>query len=83
MGVDAGSEFHSNLREARPFEAYFTTTSGVKSFGVFDTLSDGIQNLPMLPMQSIASDLYDLGGRKVQQTGKGIYIKDGRKYVVK
>lgn len=33
--------------------------------------------------QPTSSDIYDLSGRKVVNPGKGIFIKDGKKYIVK
>lgn len=82
IGKDDGSIFQSNLRAPRPFEAYFTTTTNVKSFGVFEQLEDAIREIHMADIDRQNDAIYDLGGRKVQTMRKGLYIVNGQKFAV-
>lgn len=90
-GHAEGSVFVQSLRAAHPFEACFTSASGVKAFSIVDGMTDGIRemNLPETwrPANSDAA-VYDLSGRKMT-VGKGkegtlrrgMYIVDGKKYI--
>lgn len=83
-----GSIFVRNLRDARPFEAYKLTSdpnaSYIKLFGGTIT---AIEEVPaeMLKSNDVNADgIYDLSGRRVvAPTQQGIYIRDGKKIVVK
>ena len=43
----------------------------------------GIDEVPSSKIQVSGSDIFDLSGRKVSQPMRGIYVKNGKKYVVK
>lgn len=87
-----GSVFEANYRDIRPFEAY-TVHEG--NYGpapqyipVFDLNEAGFTGIEEVrcKMEEGRSDVwYDLNGRRLQgePTQKGVYIKNGRKQVVK
>ncbi|MBP5771623.1 MAG: hypothetical protein J6W75_09725, partial [Bacteroidaceae bacterium] len=71
-GLAEGSVFVRNLRDVRPFEAYFTVDGGaVKEdfFSVFDGLADRIEDIKdggrSREHVGCEDDVYDLSGRKV------------------
>jgi hypothetical protein len=75
-----------NSSSAKAFRAYFVNNStdpaaARVSFNFGDDETTGIMNLT--PALSKGKGLYDLQGRRVEKTVKGLYIKDGRKVVVK
>ena len=85
-----GSVFERDYREIRPFEAYTIHNSSnpaprfipVKQYGNGETT--GIESLtPSLSKGEGA--WYDLNGQKLQQkpTQKGVYIRNGRKVIIK
>ena len=59
----------------------FTESSSVKfdAWQFAETLPDGIQSV--VTSSNGASAVYDLSGRKSGRSPRGIYIKDGKKYV--
>lgn len=62
------------------YKAYVTSTSGAK----FISFGDTATSIDALDMAEEDSDIYTLGGQKVQKTTmKGVYIKNGQKVVVK
>lgn len=77
-----GSQF-TTYRAASPFEAYFTTTEsnarGV--IDIFDELPTGLDAIPTADTE--AETIYDLQGRKVETPQRGLYIKNGRKVIVR
>ena len=90
-GRPEGSIFERNYREVRPFEAY-TLHRGDQPAPLFFDLSDlegsttNIQNHELLELHELSSDeWFTLDGRKLQKapTAKGVYIRNGRKTVVK
>lgn len=83
-----GSAFVQNMRPVHPFEAYLTVTGPAASRRVIPIFDDnettGIINIPL--QQDINNYAwYTLEGRKLQSepTSKGVYIKNGKKVVVK
>ncbi len=83
-----GSMFVNSLRNIHPFEAYMTMEgagAARRAIPVFDdNETTGIINIPM--QQDINNDAwYTLEGRNLQSepTSKGVYIKNGKKVVVK
>lgn len=84
LGNPEGSVFVRDLREHRPFEAYFLTTGGASKeyFGLFEDVADGLPQIEDLQSQrqSQSEHIYDLSGRPVNKpTSKGLYIQNGRK----
>lgn len=66
--------------EIPKYKAYMTSESGAK----FITFGDTATSIDALDMAEEDSDIYTLGGQKVQKTTmKGVYIKNGQKVVVK
>lgn len=62
------------------YKAYVTGESGAK----FIALGDTATSIDALDMAEEEGDIYTLGGQKVQKTTmKGVYIKNGKKVVVK
>ena len=95
-GHAEGSVFARYRRDGHPFEAYFRMKdgSGVKEFiSVFEEMQDGIESITpdlSLAKRGEVGAVYDLAGRKIinhqssdHKLLQGIYIKDGKKVVVK
>ena len=95
-GHPEGSLFIRYFRGAHPFEAYFTATgsSAKPYFSVFDEMVDGIESLKAMENGQSTKDnaVYDLSGRRVSASSvssassvlpQGVYIKNGKKFVVK
>ena len=84
-----GSVFERDYREVRPFEAYTVHTSDgsaprfvpIREIGG----ATGIEDVRELMYDGRSDVWYDLNGRRLQgePTQKGVYIKNGRKQVVK
>jgi len=91
----AGSVFVRSLRPVRPFEAYYTPANGagVKEFFPISEMANGLQQIhnAQCIMHNEAGAVYDLSGRRslspspspVREGRAGVYIKDGRKIMVK
>ena len=94
----AGSVFVRSLRPVRPFEAYYTPANGagVKEFFPISEMENGIRPTPNPSREGRgeASAVYDLSGRRrrrslspspspIREGRAGVYIKDGRKIMVK
>lgn len=61
------------------YKAYLQTTANVRGF-LLDSETDGIRDMQL----NGRGELYNLSGQKVDgQQHKGIYIRDGKKFVVK
>ncbi|MBP5771919.1 MAG: hypothetical protein J6W75_11305, partial [Bacteroidaceae bacterium] len=88
-GLVEGSVFVRNLRDVRPFEAYFTVDGGaVKEdfFSVFDKTTDIADLFGNDVKDNHANEaVYDLAGRKMNgKTVKaGLYIINGQKRLTK
>ena len=78
----AGSQFVT-YRAVAPFEAYFTTTASNARdvMDIFEELPTGLDAIPTVDTET--ETIYDLQGRKVETPQRGIYVKNGRKVVVK
>ena len=85
-----GSVFEREYRDIRPFEAYTFHQGG--SAPRFLPISDlngddatGIEEVRSLRAEGRGDVWYDLSGRRLQQkpAGKGVYILNGRKVVIK
>ena len=74
-----------NTAGAKPFGIKGATSSdnSLKIYGVEVTSdTDGIESVQN-PMLDDQSPVYNLNGQRVESVGKGIYIKNGRKVLVK
>ena len=86
-----GSVFEQNYRDIRPFQAYTTHTAGTRGFITLESLggNDNTTGIEEIRMNSELRDSngpwYSLDGRRLdaEPTKKGIYVKDGRKFVIK
>ena len=85
-----GSVFVRSVRAARPFEAYYTPAggAGVKEFFPISEMSTtGIMPVAngKWTTDNEAGSVYDLSGRRISTDNypKGLYIRDGRKIMVK
>ena len=85
-----GSVFEREYRDIRPFEAYTIHQGG--SAPRFLPISDlngddatGIEEVRSLMAEGRGDVWYDMSGRRLQQkpAGKGVYILNGRKVVIK
>jgi hypothetical protein len=85
-----GSVFEREYRDLRPFEAYTFHQGG--SAPRFLPISDlngddatGIEEVRSLRAEGRGDVWYDMSGRRLQQkpAGKGVYILNGRKVVIK
>ena len=82
-GMTEGSKFVLNMRQIHPFEAYMTTMSNASQmFGIFEDMTTSIRTVDNEEW-TISNDVYDLQGRKVTGTKKGVYIKNGKKLIIK
>lgn len=79
-----GSQFVT-YRAVSPFEAYFTTTeANARGFiDIFDELPTGIESIPTVGTDETPENVYDLQGRKVVTPQRGIYIRNGKKVIVR
>ena len=86
-----GSVFEQNYREVRPFEAY-TRHYGIGPAPRYipvnklqDESSTGIEEvLATVGSQALQqSAMYNLAGQRVTQPGKGMYIINGKKVIIK
>lgn len=84
-----GSVFERNYREIRPFQAYTSHGSGtrfitVSSMGGGDDGFTGIESIDSEDTDDNGT-WHTLDGRRLEgkPTKKGVYIKDGRKYIIK
>jgi hypothetical protein len=95
MNYPEGSIFVSNYREVRPFEVYtFHESRGNESAGSriisLSSLFGGKNNSTSIVDVMKNAELngetwYDMNGRRLQSkpSHKGVYIKNGKKVVVK
>ena len=82
-GMTEGSKFVLNMRQIHPFEAYMTTTTNASQmFGIFENMTTSIRTVDNEEW-NISNDVYDLQGRKVTGPKKGVYIKNGKKLIIK
>ena len=86
-----GSMFEQNYRDIRPFQAYTTHTAGTRGIITLESLggNDNTTGIEEIRMNSELRDSkgpwYSLDGRRLnaKPTRKGVYVKDGRKIVIK
>ncbi len=85
---EAGESFVSGITEVQPFNAYIQkkdgTSAGARiniSFG--DDFVTAIKGVRTDSSEVFDNSIYDIQGRKMETLSKGIYIKNGRKFVVK
>ena len=73
---------------AKPFRAYLTAEAGSarEFFGIDfadDDITTGIRSLTPSPSPKGEGSIYTLNGQRVAQPTKGLYIVNGKKYVIK
>lgn len=85
-----GSVFEQNYRAIRPFQAYTTHSSGTRfitlqSLGLGGDDTTGIETIDTEEADDGNATWHTLDGRRLEgkPTKKGVYIKDGRKYIIK
>lgn len=85
-----GSVFEQNYRAIRPFQAYTTHSSGtrfitIQSLGLGGDDTTGIEAIDTEETDDGNATWHTLDGRRLEgkPTKKGVYIKDGRKYIIK
>ena len=85
-----GSVFEREYRDIRPFEAYTFHQGGAapRFLPISDLNGDdatGIEEVRSLMAEGRGDVWYDMSGRRLQQkpAGKGVYILNGRKVVIK
>jgi len=83
-GMTEGSKFVLNMRQIHPFEAYMKSTSNAPR-RVIDIFEDMATSIRTIACEHTADEqgLYDLQGRKVQGVKKGVYIRNGKKVIIK
>lgn len=92
--ADKGSKFVKGLRQVNPFEAYMTTTSNTRSFGVLDGMTTGIKTVrSMVDETAQGVRVYDMRGVLVKDGASmaearsglkpGIYVVQGKKMIIK
>ncbi len=86
-----GSVFEQNYREIRPFQAFTNHNSGARFISVEslggsgDDDTTGIEDLTIVDPELREGSWYSLDGRRLEgrPTKKGVYIKNGKKLVIK
>lgn len=85
-----GSVFERNYRAIRPFQAYTTHSSGTRfitlqSLGLGGDDTTGIETIDTEEADDGNATWHTLDGRRLEgkPVKKGVYIKDGRKYIIK
>ena len=87
-----GSVFEQDYRDIRPFQAYTTHRASTRSFITLESLggnddATGIEELRIKNSEFGDAEgvWYSLDGRRLdaKPTKKGVYVKDGRKIVIK
>ena len=85
-----GSVFERNYRAIRPFQAYTTHSSGTRfitlqSLGLGGDDTTGIEAIDTEEADDGNATWHTLDGRRLEgkPVKKGVYIKDGRKYIIK
>ena len=87
-----GSVFEQDYRDIRPFQAYTTHSAGTRRFITLESIggnddATGIEELRIKNSEFGDAEgvWYSLDGRRldVKPTKKGVYVKDGRKIVIK
>ena len=84
-GMTEGSKFVLNMRRIYPFEAYMTIDSNAApyAFGVFEDMIMAIREVDG-SQWTVYNEVYDLQGRKLANpVKKGVYIRNGKKLIVK
>ena len=82
-----GNSFQKTTGTVAPFRAYFQpvnlmyATADRLLIGSDDGTTTGIAD--SLEDKSAADQYYNLNGQRVQQLGKGLYIIDGKKVIIK
>ena len=85
-----GSVFEQNYREIRPFQAFVNHNSGTRFITVGSMGGDndgftGIDDTLIINEETNNDSWYSLDGRRLftKPTAKGVYIKNGKKVVIK
>lgn len=85
-----GSVFEQDYREVRPFQAYTTHNAGTRyitltSLGVGGDETTGVSELRNEELGDEPGEWYSLDGRRLEgkPTKKGVYVKDGHKYIIR
>ena len=95
--LNPGSTFIFGIREARPFEAYMTSSSGSNaSVAIFDDLPTRMGVIPVIDHQDELIKVYSISGQMVKICNgltsmedvlrgltPGVYVVNGQKMVVK
>ena len=84
--VDGTASFHivSPNVEIPKYKAYYEPTNTTTNTAKYITFGDTATDINALDMAEEEGDIFNLGGQKVQKTTmKGVYIKNGKKVVVK
>ena len=85
-GMTEGSKFVLNMRPIHPFEAYMTSTSNTRqTIDVFEDMTTDVKGVYDLQADWLRKEapLFDLQGRKVNGTKKGVYIRNRQKIIIK
>ena len=75
----------TDIPTAKPFRAYLTADSGAPSLNIIfpeDGNMTGI-SATLVNNEKVNSEIYNLKGQRISQPSKGLYIVNGKKYVVK
>ena len=67
------------------FSAYFDGSfAEAREFSIFtDDETTGISSMQAEPAQMFDNQYYNLNGQRISQPAKGLYIKNGKKYIIK
>lgn len=86
------SKFIRGLRAAHPFEAYITTTDGIRSIDVLDGMTTAIKGIMMASENTDIVKVYDTKGVLIKSANvnedlkkglpAGVYIVNGKKMII-
>ena len=80
---DEGTNFEQKEAEVKGFNAYITTEAAAPTMRIIIADATGIINVETEDAPEASSAIYNLNGMRVNKAQKGVYIQNGKKYVVK
>ena len=80
---DEGTNFEQKEAEVKGFNAYITTEVAAPTMRIIIADATGIINVETEDAPEASSAIYNLNGMRVNKAQKGVYIQNGKKYVVK
>ena len=83
VGENVGFYKAGKFTSLAAHRAYISASAGIKNFVLNFDETDGIVEIMRNGDNEKMSAIFDLSGRRVSKPTKGIYVKNGRKFIVK